>query len=84
MSRPWILALASLLASAPAVAQDPAAAPQPAAARCATPDTLVVTGLQRTTEAAVRAQIGFAPGTTLTAADLQRGIGGCHDGDRLA
>jgi len=74
MSRPWILALASLLASAPAVAQDPAAAPQPVAARCATPDTLLVTGLQRTTEATVRAQIGFAPGATLTSADLQRGI----------
>ena len=80
MFRTRLLALALATASAavvrPVVAQDPAA-PAGAAAQpgpCATPDSLIVAGLQRVPDATVRASVGFQRGQTLTAAMLQQAI----------
>jgi outer membrane protein insertion porin family len=49
-------------------------APPAPAVSCATPDTLLVLGNGRVTEATVRSQIGFVAGATLTGADLQRAL----------
>jgi outer membrane protein insertion porin family len=66
-------ASASLVApAAAAIAQDPAPAGQPG--RCTTPDTLLVVGNVRASEATVRAQVGVAPGQPLTSASLQQAL----------
>src|SRR6476619_2060658 len=61
--------LAIMAAGSSAIAQDTAA---PGA--CTTPDTVVVLGNSRVTDATIRASAGLPPHTTLNFRDIQRGI----------
>ncbi|HEX6629479.1 MAG TPA: POTRA domain-containing protein, partial [Gemmatimonadaceae bacterium] len=80
MHRTWLSGLALLVASASASAQEPA----PQAGLCATPDTLLVIGNQRVNDAAVRAQVGFTPGRTMSVPDLQRAIRALYETGQFA
>ena len=73
MHRSTILSLAFLLASAPALAQN---APGAEAGRCTTPDTVVVRGNTRISDASIRADAGITKGVTLNFRDVQRAITG--------
>lgn len=67
--------LALALAALPLYAQQPAGAPAAAPApRCATPDTITVSGNSRVDEATVRGTMGLIPRTTLNYRDVQRAV----------
>ncbi len=64
--------LATVLVALPLHAQG--ATNTPGSGRCATPDTITVTGNSRVDEATIRGTIGLVPHTTLNYRDVQRAV----------
>lgn len=66
--------LALALVGLPLYAQNPDTTGTVGAGRCATPDTITVTGNSRVDEATVRGTIGIVPRTALNYRDVQRAV----------
>ena len=74
MQRPFLLALALVLASAPALAQDS----QPGAGRCSIADTIVVRGNTRISDGTIRNEAALPTGAPLSFNAVQRALRGVY------
>lgn len=66
--------LALALVGLPLYAQETAPSNEPGSGRCATPDTITVTGNSRVDETTIRGTVGLVPHTALNYRDVQRAV----------